>query len=129
MVALIDADDRHHGVLSAVFRKDPAAWVVPWAVLPEVDYLLATQLGPRTQDAFLGDLARGAWAIEWGQEADLVRAHEIDATYRSLRLGLVDTVVIAVAERLRVSAIATLDLRHFAAVAIAGRPRLLPRDL
>jgi hypothetical protein len=34
----------------------------------------------------------------------------------------------AVAERIRARAIATLDLRHFGAVAIRGRPRLLPRD-
>jgi predicted nucleic acid-binding protein len=128
-VALIDADDRHHQVLGALFREDPAAWVVPWAVLPEVDYLLATQLGSRTQGAFLADLARGEWAVEWGQEADVVRAHEIDRKYRALRLGLVDAVVMAMAERLRVSAIATLDLRHFGSVAIGGNPRLLPRDL
>jgi hypothetical protein len=37
--------------------------------------------------------------------------------------------VIAMAERLGAKAIATLDLRHFGAVAIKGRPRLLPRDL
>jgi predicted nucleic acid-binding protein len=40
----------------------------------------------------------------------------------------VDAVVIAVAERLRAPAIATLDLKHFGTVAIKGRPRLLPRD-
>jgi hypothetical protein len=34
----------------------------------------------------------------------------------------------ATAERLRVDAIATLDVRHFAAVKIAGSPKLLPRD-
>ena len=45
-----------------------------------------------------------------------------------LRLGLVDAVVMAIAERLRAEAIATLDLRHFGAVKIAGSPRLLPRD-
>jgi hypothetical protein len=42
---------------------------------------------------------------------------------------LVDAVVIATAERLRADAIATLDLRHFGAIKIAGSPRLLPRDL
>jgi len=46
----------------------------------------------------------------------------------SLRLGLVDGVVISVAERLRARAIVTLDVRHFGAVAIRGRPKLLPRD-
>lgn len=35
----------------------------------------------------------------------------------------------AMAERLRVESIATLDLRHFGAVTLAIRPKLLPRDL
>ncbi len=129
VLALIDADDRHHKALDAVFRDDPTAWVLPWAVLPEVDYLLATHVGSTAQDAFLADLGRGEWAVEWGADADLERAHQIATRYRSLRLGLVDAAVIALAERLRASAIATLDLRHFGAVPIQGRPRLIPRDL
>jgi len=34
----------------------------------------------------------------------------------------------AIAERTRAEAIATLDLRHFSAVRIIGSPRLFPRD-
>jgi predicted nucleic acid-binding protein len=57
------------------------------------------------------------------------RARDLKTRQTSaLRLGLVDAVVMAVAERLRAEAIATLDLRHFGAVKIAGAPRLLPRD-
>jgi hypothetical protein len=41
----------------------------------------------------------------------------------------VDAVVIVTAERLEADTIATLDLRHFAAVPIRGNPRLVPRDL
>ncbi|MGH7555488.1 MAG: hypothetical protein ACREMQ_21015 [Longimicrobiales bacterium] len=61
-------------------------------------------------------------------EKDLARAREILERYRRLGMGLVDGVVMAVAERLRASAIATLDIRHFGAVRIAGSPKLLPRD-
>lgn len=129
LVALIDADDRHHGSLRALFEEDPDAWVVPWAVLPEVDYLLATRVGRRAQQAFLADLAEGAYHVEWGRLEDLERARELDARHRSLGLGLVDAAVIALAERLAAGAIATLDLRHFGAVEIGGGPRLLPRDL
>ncbi len=39
------------------------------------------------------------------------------------------TVVMAVAERLEAQAIATLDLRDFASVELAGHPALWPRDL
>ena len=76
----------------------------------------------------MADLAEGAFAVEYGKYEDLDRAHAIARKYRTLRLGLVDTVVMAVAERVRAEAIATLDLRHFGAVKLVGSPRLLPRD-
>ena len=77
IVALVDADDRHHGPLRRLFESEPDAWLLPWAVLPEVDYLLAEHVGARAQERFAGDLASGAWAVEWGDPADLVRAEEI----------------------------------------------------
>ena len=129
IIALIDADDRHHRELRGVFEKDPDAWVLPWAILPEVDYLVGAHVGSRAQDAFLADLSEGALRVEWGVEEDLARAQGLNRKHRALRLGLVDAVVIAVAERLGAESIATLDLRHFGAVAIQGNPRLLPRDL
>ena len=121
IVALVDADDRHHDVLRRVFQEDADAWILPWAILPEIDDLLGAQVGARGQERFAGDLASGAWAIEWGDPADLVRAEEISRRHRSLRLGLVDSVVMAVAERRSADAIATLDLRHFGAVTLRGR--------
>jgi uncharacterized protein len=129
IVALVDADDRHHQALRKLFEDEPEAWVLPWAALPEVDYLLAHHVGPRAQQAFLSDLASGAYRVEWGEDADLERARELHTRYRGLKLGLVDGAVMAVAERLRASAIATLDLRHFGAVRLRGEPRLFPRDL
>ncbi len=112
-----------------MFERDPDAWVLPWAVLPQVDYMVATHVGRSAQDAFLSDLAAGSFSVEWGEAGDLERAHELCTRYRSLGLGLVDGAVIAVAERLGSEAIATLDLLHFGSVAIEGHPRLLPRDL
>jgi len=128
VVALIDADDRHHKVLRNQYEADPEAWRLPWAILPEVDYLLATHVGVRAQEAFLADLSTGTYRVEWGDEQDLRQAQRICRRHRALRPGLVDAVVIVVAERLGAEAIATLDLRHFGSIRIQGNPRLLPRD-
>ncbi len=129
IIALVDADDKHHRALRALFENDPESWLLPWAILPEVDYLLSAHVGVRAEEAFLADLGAGIYRVEWGKDEDLERAQELATRYRALRLGLVDGGVIAVAERLRAGAIATLDLRHFGAVSIRGRPKLLPRDL
>lgn len=128
VLALLDAGDTHHKALRQIFDRDPDAWVLPWAVLPEVDDLAASELGRAAQEAFLADLASGAFHVEWGTEDDLERAHALHARHHDLGLGLVDAVVMAVAERTRASAIATLDLRHFGAVTLLTTPRLIPRD-
>ncbi len=129
VVALIDADDRHHEALRAAFEADPTRWVLPWAILPEVDYIVSTRLGPDVAAAFRADLADGLFAVEWNGDTDLRRARALDEHYADLELGLVDTVVMAQAERLGARAIATLDLRDFGSVELAGEPALWPRDL
>jgi len=128
MLALLDVSEDHHRVIKDLYEDNRHQWVVPSAILPEVDYLVAAHLGAKAQEAFLADLAEGAFSVDWGRDEDLVLAHKLHTRHRSLRLGLVDILVIATAERLKAKAIATLDIRHFGAVSIKGNPRLLPRD-
>jgi predicted transcriptional regulator len=66
LVALLDADDRHHRALRSLFEADPDAWVLPWAILPEVDYLAGVHLASRAQEAFHADLAAELFCVEWG---------------------------------------------------------------
>ena len=128
IIALIDRSERNHRVVKELYEADPHAWTLPWAILPEVDYLLATHVSPRAQEAFLEDLAEGALHVTWGDDQDMDAAWRIIARHRALKLGLVDAVVMATAVRLKATAIATLDVRHFSAVSLPGHPRLLPRD-
>lgn len=128
IIALIDCDDTHHARMVELFQRDPAAWVLPWAILPEVDYLLQRYLGDRLATAFMSDIAAGSFAVEWGDAQDITRALAIRERYRDLQLGLVDSLVAAMAERLRATAIATVDLTAFGALELAGSPMLLPRD-
>jgi hypothetical protein len=128
MIALFDRTDRHHDDVRALFEAESDSWVLPWAVLPEIDYLVSSHLGARAQELWLADLASGAFDVEWGTRADLAEADRLCRQYAALRLGLTDSVVIAVAQRLGAAAIATLDLRRFGAVAITGNPALVPRD-
>lgn len=85
-------------------------------VITEVTYLLGTRLGWEPEARFLGDLASGAFALEPVHPADPLRMVELVAQYHDLPLGTVDASVIAAAERLGVSEIATVDRRHFSVV-------------
>lgn len=98
-------------------------------LVADTGVLLALLDKDEEHQAFLADLAEARWGVEWGTEDDLERAHDLHRQYGALKLGVADGVVIAIAERLKAEAIATLDLKHFGAVKLAGNPRLLPRDL
>ena len=128
VLALLNRDDTHHEALLRWYDEDGQDWLLPWAILPEVDYLLDARVGQAAALAFLADVADGSYIVEWGVPDDLTRAVDLVRRHRGLRLGFVDGVVMAVAERLRADAIATLDLRHFGAVKLAIEPLLLPQD-
>ncbi|HEY8200757.1 MAG TPA: PIN domain-containing protein [Actinomycetota bacterium] len=50
------------------------------------------------------------------QAGDWLRVAELVSRYRDLPLGTVDASVVAAAERLQATTIATLDRRHFSVV-------------
>jgi predicted nucleic acid-binding protein len=89
---------------------------VPQLVVAEVTYLLGKRLGWRAEARFLSDLEAGNLTTEPVLAADWSRIAELVSTYHDLRLGTVDASVIATAERLWATTVATLDRRHFSVV-------------
>ncbi len=100
---------------------------MPTLVITEVTYLIGGRLGAESEVRFLGDLAAGNLIAEPVAPADWIRIAELVARHRDLPLGTADASVVAAAERLGISAIATLDRRHFSVVQPATGPfDLLP---
>lgn len=116
MYAYVDADDRHHAESLDLLLHHPGPLVVPVLVITEVAYLIGSRLGSDAEVRFLGDLAAGDFAIEPVMAGDWLRIAELVSRYRDLPLGTVDSSVVATAERLRITRIATLDRRHFSIV-------------
>jgi predicted nucleic acid-binding protein len=102
-----------------LLETHPSPLIVPTLVITEVAYLIASRLGWQAETRFLGDLAAGEMSLEPVDPKDILRIAELVAHYHDLPLGTVDASVIAVAERLGVTEVATLDRRHFTVV----RPR------
>jgi len=126
LYAAADADDRdHHACLAALARQD-LRLVVPTMVVAEATYFVGKRLGANAESAFLRGIA--GLDVEGPSAEDLVRMAELVASYADFPLGGTDASVIALAERLDVRAIVTLDRRHFAAVAPRHRDafELLP---
>jgi predicted nucleic acid-binding protein len=95
--------------------------VVPAPVLVEVDYFLrANRPAMRQLVEELFDPTT-TLAFEPTTEDDLLRAMEIDQKFHELALGLVDGVVAAVAERLRVYRVLTIDRDDFGPLRVGQR--------
>lgn len=112
----MDRDDRHHEPCLDLLETHPGPLVVPTLVITDVTSLLGTRLGAPAEVRFLGDLAAGNLITEPVSSADWLRIAELVGRYRDLPLGTVDASVIAAAERLGITEIATLDRRHFTVV-------------
>ena len=90
-----------------------SAVIVPVLILSEIDYFLQDERTAMRK--LVADILDPATTYELAPllPQDLVRACELDATFRDLKLGLVDALVAAVAERLRIYRILTIDHSDF----------------
>jgi predicted nucleic acid-binding protein len=112
----VHATDPHHDECVELLSGHPGPLLVPALVVAEAAYLIADRVGPRAEILFLGDVASGNLIVEPVHAADWERMIELIWRYRDLGLGSTDASVIAAAERLGISEVATLDHRHFSVV-------------
>ena len=116
LVAVANDRDQHHERCQTLLENDRRPVAVPAPVIVEVCQLLASRRGTRAEAAFLTSLGARELDVIDLEAADYTRAAQLVEQYADLPLGAVDATVIAVAERLRVTEIATLDRRHFTVV-------------
>jgi predicted nucleic acid-binding protein len=116
LYAYVDADDADHGDALRQLEGHPGPVLVPMLVITEVAYLIGTRLGATAEARFLGDLASGMLTPLEVDPADWLRIAELVVKYRDLPLGTVDASVVAAAERLGITSVATFDRRHFSVV-------------
>ncbi len=81
--------------------------IVPGLVLAELDSFLRDRR--RDMHRVLAELEDGTYSYEPPTQADLTRARELDRKFASTDLGLVDATVVALAERLDVLRVLTVD--------------------
>lgn len=118
LLAAFDPRDAHHARAVDFIRnmRNPRELVVPDAGIAEVGYWMGQRLPVRAEAAALRRLAEGAWPLERFEAGDLLRAADLVEQYAGFPLGTVDALIVAMAERLNVTTIFTLDRRHFGAI-------------
>lgn len=87
--------------------------LLPQTVLAEVAYLIGRESGIVTVASFLRGLPVSRFSLIALVEQDILRVAEILNQYADSRIDFVDATVMAVAERLNIVTVLTLDRRDF----------------
>lgn len=118
LVAVMNRRDTHHARMTSLLDARDDEFVVTPYVVAEVAYLVQKFAGPDAEIAFMQSIRDGLFRQQPLDEQDLARIVELMGQFRDFPLGAADASVIAVAERLKIDQIASMD-GHFRAV----RPR------
>lgn len=128
VVALAIADEPdHEEVRDWILTQEDDLLTTP-LVLAEIDHVIGRRAGTVVSQQVWTDFERGAYEVRWWPQA-LERTLSVLRHEERLGAGIVDASLVALAERLETTSVATLDHRHFRRLTIAGKPcTVLPAD-
>ena len=116
LYALARREDPSHARCEEAIAAEQEAIIIPAQILCEIAYLTNVRIGAVAEHTFLRSLFESDWAIEPMSRTDFGRALELLEQYATANIGFVDAVTVAIAERLDIRRIYTLDRRDFSLV-------------
>lgn len=118
LVSLTNPLEQHHDacVQAARSLRRDQELVLPVTVLPEATYLIARHISHRAMRRFVDRLRDPQWNVENLSSSDLHRAVQVLEQYEDAALDFTDATIVAIAERLNVSIVLTLDRRDFSII-------------
>lgn len=118
-VASADTHDPDHAACRELLETATGPLVTTALVVTEAGWLIRRQLDIAAEALFYAEIAAGGMWVEDLTSADWSRIVDLLTQYADLGLDAADASVIAIAERLNQSQIATLDRRDYRVI----RPR------
>ena len=124
--AYYDRSDAWHVRARRLIESEQRGLILPSPVIPEADHLLGQRLGSRARQTFYEGIAEGYFLVADLPRGAYGRVAELNRRYDDLALGFVDAAIVALAEALGLTRIATTDRRHFGPLAAALSLQLVP---
>jgi uncharacterized protein len=131
LLALFNEGEPAHSEVARIVGSEPDPLVVSPYVMAELDYLVATRVGPRAALAVLRELTGGAYLLPSLTIDDLMVVADVMERYDDLGLGLADASLLLLADRYATTRLLTLDRRHFGSTRTLGGAAftLLPQSI
>lgn len=114
LYAFLNRKEQDHERVLAVAQTIHEPVILPVPAITEVAYLLLRDVNSDAVANFIASLATTDFVLESPQTEDYTRASEVIRRYGDGHVDFVDAIIVAMAERLSITRILTLDVRHFA---------------
>lgn len=119
LFASLNSSEVEHQSTIRVLESIREPIVLPVPAITEVAYLLARDISNEAAADFIASLAATELTLEIPRQEDYLRSAEILRRYADANLDFVDALIAAIAERLNIRRLLTLDRRDFQLI----RPR------
>ena len=112
VVALANRADKRHSDVLPIYQQYPQI-LLPHLALVEIAYLIGRDAGIATTVKLLQGIPASRFRAIAATDADLDRAAAILERYIDSKVDFVDASIMAMAERLKIETILTIDRRDF----------------
>lgn len=111
--ALLNRSEKQHMAVLSVAKRVNEPIILPTPVTTEVAYLVLRDLGSIHLADFVESLSKTDFTFTEPTTTDYLRAANILRQYQDAHIDFVDAVLVAIAERLNITKVLTIDQRHF----------------
>jgi uncharacterized protein len=113
LFASLNASESEHQATIRVLENIREPIILPIPAITEVAYLLARDISNEAAADFVASLVATELTLETPVREDYFRSAEILRQYADASLDFVDALIVAIAERLNIKLLLTLDRRVF----------------
>lgn len=113
LYALIDSTDEHYEAVLSAMQSYRGRILFPVPAITEATFLISSRLGVYAMAQFLESLETFDYELVVPEIGDYLRSADILRKYNDQNIDFVDACIVAIAERLNITKILTIDRRHF----------------
>ncbi len=112
LLAVVSANDRMHEACSKALEEERKP-IVPVVIFTELAYMVTRDMGTSAFTHLMRSIFSGELELLLPTVKDLQRGIDIMEQYADSKIDFVDCMIVAMAERLNISRILTVDQRDF----------------
>lgn len=121
LIAVLNRNDDYHAECARLIRALNCPFYTTIAVLTEVMYILYSRVGWAAQAALWKMILRGDLLLEHPSPGELIRMSDLMDKYQDRPMDFADASLVALAERLSLNRVFTVDRSDFSTYRLHGK--------